>query len=369
MMGGIAINCAIGTHTYIVTPDDVTKAIIRGTVEVTAANTEVTQPITIVTGYMIDIYVKDKNDAVIVGAEVKLNGIALMTDATGEAMFMRYAKGNYSYTVSKTGYISQTKSISVNTTDVMDVVTLLVPEYSATFTVTDGTTNLAGASVKIGTVTVTSGVDGKAVLTGLTAGTYSYTVTKAGYVTRTGSVTVVDKDVAVSVTMVMTTYAIMFNVTDGTKAIAGADVKIGTTTVVTGADGKALFTGLLPGNYNYTVTKAIYSIATGTVTITNTDVIKDITLISTVGINLAKNGSLSAYPNPTKGNLKINLPDNGGKGITICVTNIIGQVVINNKVVNSSTEFNLDLSGFDNGVYFVKVIGNGFQNSVKVVKN
>jgi hypothetical protein len=92
-------------------------------------------------------------------------------------------------------------------------------------------------------------------------------------------------------------------------------------------------------------------------------------LLSDVGISKNKNVAINVFPNPTKGNLSVNLPDNNGKGITISVTNAIGKVVLQNKVVNSSTGFDLDLSGFDNGVYFVKVIGSGFQNTVKVVKN
>jgi len=78
---------------------------------------------------------------------------------------------------------------------------------------------------------------------------------------------------------------------------------------------------------------------------------------------------IKLYPNPTNGILNISLPENNGKGITIKVTNVIGKVVLENKVINSSNQSKLDLSGFDSGIYFVKVIGNGFENTVKVVKN
>jgi hypothetical protein len=522
-LGGNMFNCELGTHTYVVTPANEAKAILRGTVVLTESEPTANVWLDVVNGRKVEIYVVDKNNEPIEGAEVVLNGLTITTDASGAAIYNRTVPGEYTYAVTKTGYISQTNPISVNTADVLELVTLLMPEYSATFTVTDGTLNLEGASVTIGTATVASDVDGKAVITGLNAGTYDYSVVKAGYVTETGTVTVVDAnitenvilvlkkysitfnvtdgtsaianalvtvgmntvltgvdgkavftdmlpaaydymvtadgydtisssvavvdadveenvtmiltvytltfnvsdgaaalagadvtvgtttiatgadgkavftdllpgnynysvsktgyvtrtgsvsvvnvDVAESVTMVLSTYAILFNVTDGSAAISGAEVKIGTSTVVTGADGKALFTGLLPGEYAYTVMASGYGHKAGSVTITDADVIMDLTLLSDVGLNLSRNGAINVYPNPTKGNLSVNLPANSGKGITISVTNAIGKVVLQNKVVDSSTGLDLDLSGFDNGVYFVKVIGNGFQNTVKVVKN
>ena len=445
-MGGNLFNCTLGTHTYVVTPANEAKAILRGTVVLTEAEPNTALWLNVVNGRMVEIFVVDKNIEPIEGAEVNLDGIALLTDASGEAKFMRFVPGNYTYTISKTGYISKTSPISINNADVMVVDTLYMPVYSATFTVTDGTLNLEGADVKIGEVTVTTDVNGSAVFSGLTAGTYNYTVSKAGYVTKTGAVTVVDANITENVTLVPATYSITFNVTDGTTAIAnaevsvgtttvftgvdgkavftglpsatynymvtadgydtikssvtvanadvvenvtmkltvysltltitdgsvaiqGASVTVGTTTVVTGADGKAVFTDLLPGVYTYSVTATGFAPANGSATIINVSVVETVLLLSDVGFNLSTNGSVNVYPNPTKGNLNVNLPDNKGKGITIIVTNLIGKVVLQNKVVNNSTGFNLDLSGFDNGIYFVKVIGDGFENSVKVVKN
>ena len=62
---------------------------------------------------------------------------------------------------------------------------------------------------------------------------------------------------------------------------------------------------------------------------------------------------ISVYPNPTSGNLTVENA-NGG---TIEVLNLMGQVV--ESVSNATDNHNIDLSGYSNGNYFVRVIVDG----------
>lgn len=520
-MGGTVVNCAAGTYNWIVTPGDVTKAIIRGTVTVTT-NVEY-QSVNMTAARKIEIFAVDKNSNPIEGATVTLDGITVNTDASGDAIYNRMPAGTYNYTVSKDGYIaSGTKTLEVNTADIIELVSLQLVEYSITFNVSNGTTGIEGAAVTIGTTTintdatgkavfealvpgiynytivkpgydnatgsaeltnsnitkditmvltpytltfnittggnalegasvtidgttVTSDASGHAVFTGKTMGIYAYTVTKTGYNDVTGNATVETSNKTVDITMVITTYNITFTVNDGTNAIlganvtigtstvvtdasghavfnnipgtysysitalgyntatgsvtvtnanvaqtvtlvlttfditfnvsknsvpvVGANVTIGTTTIVTNASGIAVFTGKIPGTYSYTVTAAGYANASGSVTVVNANVTQNVTLTFPVGIDDNSIASVRAYPNPTTGNLNVSLPQNIDGGATIRIMNIIGNVLYENRVDYSTNELKLDISGYSNGIYFVRIKCSGFEKTIKVVKN
>jgi len=355
-----------GTYDYTITKAGfVTKT---GSVTVTDKDEEIIYAMVLIT-YNVSFNVSDGTNA-IAGAQVTIGNTSVVTGADGKATISGLLPDNYNYSVTAQGYINASGSITVVDADITKDVTLVLTVYTLTFNVSDGAAAIAGADVVVGTTTVVTGADGKAVFTDFLPADYTYTVTKTGYLVKTGSISIVDKDVAVDITLALKTNNISFNVTDGTSAIAGALVTIGNTTVATGADGMALFAGLLPGEYTYSVIAAGFGSKSGTVTITNADVKVDMTLLSDVGFNLAKNGLINVYPNPTWGNISVNLPGSNGKEFAIIVTNIIGKVIIiQNKVIINPTGFDLNLSGFDNGIYYVKIIGGGLQYTAKVVKN
>ncbi|MHC1704949.1 MAG: S8 family serine peptidase [Tenuifilaceae bacterium] len=87
------------------------------------------------------------------------------------------------------------------------------------------------------------------------------------------------------------------------------------------------------------------------------------------GVENLLTNSIKVYPNPTSGDIYLILPQNVENGSTIRITNIIGTVLLEKKVDFNSSQIKLDVSGFTNGIYFVKVIGSGFEKTIKVVKN
>ncbi|MDP4091938.1 MAG: X2-like carbohydrate binding domain-containing protein, partial [Bacillota bacterium] len=77
----------------------------------------------------------------------------------------------------------------------------------------------------------------------------------------------------VSNTPMTAIYSVDFNVTDGTNPIAGANVKFNGITKQTGADGHAIFIGVLAGNDKaYSITAAGYYSATGNVTVSSNSI-------------------------------------------------------------------------------------------------
>jgi hypothetical protein len=203
------------------------------------------------------------------------------------------------------------------------------------------------------------------------AGIYTYTITKANY--KSVDATNLDvntTDVMKIVTMEPLVYSVTFNVKSGSEILVGAVVTLNGVSVNTDASGKVVFTGIAAGTYAYTVTMSgTYADASGSITVTNADVTENVDLINTTGISEVSAKTVKLYPNPTSGVLNINLPGNNGTLATIRITNILGSVILENKVVNGSSQIKLDVSGFDNGVYFVTVKGNGYENTIKVVKN
>ncbi len=98
---------------------------------------------------------------------------------------------------------------------------------------------------------VPAGTDGSYTVS---AGTYAYTITKFGYVTKTGTVSVAGSDVNIPVTLTEAArYSVTFQITKPDDAVGDATitVKLGDQTVYTGT---AAGCNLPNGTYTYTVT-------------------------------------------------------------------------------------------------------------------
>jgi Secretion system C-terminal sorting domain len=67
---------------------------------------------------------------------------------------------------------------------------------------------------------------------------------------------------------------------------------------------------------------------------------------------------ISLYPNPTKGLLNLKFPENRGlKGIKYKITNLLGQVIIENDISTSNkNELAINTSSFANGVYQLTLV-------------
>jgi hypothetical protein len=228
---------------------------------------------------------------------------------------------------------------------------------------------LQGALVKFDGVTLFTDETGLASFDRYPLGTYTYSVSNPGYISLEDQTLQVMAQVErIMVTLKQFTYAATFKVTSGTNILEGAGVTLQGTELFTNAEGMATFSNLTVGTYEYTVTQTGYMDETGNISIADGDVVRNVDLLSISGLVESSAKSVKLYPNPTSSNLFVSLPENHGKEITIRITNLIGSVLLENKATCSSNQIKLDLSGYDNGVYFVKVIGNRFENTIKVVK-
>ena len=208
---------------------------------------------------------------VVEGALVAVGGGSALTNAAGQVTFSGLERHAYSYTVTFDGYKSASGNVDLTAGDQMVTVELERDLARAAFTVLAGGKALAGAIVTVGGTPIPTNMDGEAVFEGLEKQEYDYTVTKAGYKGKSGKVDLTAGDQAVSETLERDLASVTFTVLAGGKALAEAIVTVGSATVPTNAEGKAVFEGFEKQEYVYTVAKAGYKGKSGKVNLTAGD--------------------------------------------------------------------------------------------------
>jgi len=157
-------------------------------------------------------------------------------------------------------------------------------------------------------------------------------------------------DVTLIANFEMTTYTLTFVVLDESTGDDILDAVI-TLDGVEYEPGVYAFEDLLPGTYNYIVSRAGYFAVEDEAEITDSDVTVTVELeiddTSVVDIELL---DLSIFPNPASTNLTI---ESNMIISDIRMIDMLGQVVYNATVDYESHEINV--SGFRNGVYFIQV--------------
>ena len=96
---------------------------------------------------------------------------------------------------------------------------------------------------------------------------------------------------------------------------------------------------------------------------------------TTTVINVEGNDemSISFYPNPTSGNLNIDITNSKNQEILIELYDLLGQKLSStqsNIGFGGNANLKLDLSHFANGTYFVRVMtGENYLKNIKILKN
>ena len=113
--------------------------------------------------------------------------------------------GDYNYTIEATGYLNNGGTITVAGSNVNENVNMIpetTPVYDATITVLDINGNpIPGASVTINGNTITTDANGQVTVL-LPDGDYNYTIEAYGYETASGTLTVTNGEVEISVTLI-----------------------------------------------------------------------------------------------------------------------------------------------------------------------
>lgn len=188
-------------------------------------------------------------------------GIANQTQ-DGNPFLMR--AGTYHYLVSKKDFFTKEADFNVLNNATVNVDLVSIPYFKVNFTVLRDNVPVEGASINIDGNTLLTDNKGKASIS-LANGEYDYTITKVGYIEKSGSVVVnnLDQDIVENVTAIE--YTLTFSVTNTSgNLLIGATITIGTENQITSALGIATFKRI-SGEYNYSITLNGYNPYTGSV--------------------------------------------------------------------------------------------------------
>lgn len=285
------------------------------------------------------------------------------TNASGVCIFNEVlADDEISYKIITDNYPEYNGTVSIVDSDVEENVILSIIKYDVSFTITDGTDPIQGATVTLsGYDPITTDAEGKATVTEVVPEeNITYTIEADDYNQGSGTVTVNDYDVDLNVTLELTKYTVTFSVTDGTNPIEEAVVTLSSSAKATDASGIIEFPEIAPEEgIAYTVIANGYESNAGTVSVVDQDVTIDIVLTSTVGISNLRSKSILIYPNPAKDILYIELGDNElPDGYRLTIINQIGAIVYNQQVKKSKQEIDLsNWSGY--GLFYLQVIDSG----------
>lgn len=253
-----------------------------GNVVVTNQNVDVNVTLNQIT-YSVTFNVTDGSNPV-QGAAVVLTGHeTVYTNEQGSALITNVVPAsNIAYTITKSGFNSISGTVSVTTGDVTVNNILGVTTYTVTFNVTNGTNPIENASVTItGYPSVTTNAEGVATVNNVSpAAEMLYTISKTGYSTKEGNVSVSNADVSVNESLDLLTYSVSFTVTNGSTPVENAEVTLaGYPVAYTNAEGVATIQNVVPAsNIEYTVSKGGYTTSNGTVSVTNQDVTENVSL-------------------------------------------------------------------------------------------
>lgn len=166
-------------------------------------------------------------------------GVVTATNENGKLTFVFHSDGS----VTKPGWVA--------------TVSCFTQTYSITFNVTNASNSvpLQGATVTLtGQGTQNTNINGSATFSSLNSGSFTYTVTKDGFVASGGSVDITNANVTVDVELEEITYAVNFTITDGTGPVENAKIEIfgNENQLITNASGQASI-NLPDGNYKYRI--------------------------------------------------------------------------------------------------------------------
>ena len=168
----------------------------------TVAGADVAEAVTMDLMPVVSFTVTDGTDS-LAGVNIAIDGNDLTTAADGTVM-IALAAGDYDYTATLFSYFDETGSVTLAGTDTtaVDITMTIMPTYTVTFNVTDGTNPIEGATVVIFEQMLTTDASGIATID-LADADYYYVVADSAYLDSYSTVTVNGDVASVDVTLEM----------------------------------------------------------------------------------------------------------------------------------------------------------------------
>lgn len=217
---------------------------------------------------------KDDGTTPIQGALVSIKDTSKIasTNQNGICSF-KLTNGSYEYIVTKKEYDDYDGSFNVNNNNYEFNISMVYRHFDVVISaIGENGEAVVGAVVDINNQSLITNSSGQ-VTVGLQNGRYQYTINKLGFLLYTGTVTVVDQNVAVVANMTLKSWNVTFIAREGSNSgpgIQGVSIKVFGSTYVTDSSGTAHFT-LKNGSYPFTATKLGYEDYSNTYEVNNAD--------------------------------------------------------------------------------------------------
>lgn len=275
------------------------------------------------------------------------------TNATG-ASINGLVAGTYTCVATDINGCSVTNSVSITEPTQLQL-SVTDPSNPTSCSVNDGYIDMATSGGTPGYSYLWSNSATTEDITGLGGGVYSLTVTDTNGCSATVSVTLSAPN-APSATLVLTDTLLCEQ--PGAITLNGGSPSGGTWSGP-GVSGNQ-FDPMAAGAGIHTIVYTIFDSLSGCSGFA-TDTIE---VVNCVGTNELAFNKVSIYPNPTNGTLIV---ETASAGSTIEIINISGQILTTVNVTGVRIELNL--SAFEDGVYFVRVINDNSVNTERVLLN
>ena len=208
--------------------------------------------------YLVSFTVTTLKNVAVPGAFITIGNKVITTDESGTANVL-LENGEYTYTLNKANWIQQTgEFVVLNGPIFITINNFEATPYKVTFTIYEGEAPMEGAQIKVGINTLETDDTGIASVD-LEPGTYSYTVSKAGFKTIESVLIIENKPVEIFERMFLESLTVNFAVIDRRRSIyvPQADITVTNTTQKTDDEGQAQM-GLQAGQYEMRVMKEGY---------------------------------------------------------------------------------------------------------------
>jgi hypothetical protein len=302
------------------------------------------------------------------GVDVTVDGVTVTTDADGMATINDLFPGVYSYTADKDGYIPVYGTFEIADQDITVTVPMELITYSVSYYCLEDGNPVQGVNVTMNGIAIQSDENGLALFNDVVPGNYGFSVEKDGYFLQFGYVDVVDMDVDVTINMKAVTYTYTFHVNDGYKPINGAKVEFNGMAQFTNANGEAVFTGVAPGVYNYSISLNGYDTYQNTVVasgdVTEQDFVENQNVNATMmllGVNGNIMNNVAVYPNPARNIVNIDNAQNA----TLKLVDLSGKTILVEDI--NTLHSTINVSSLPAGVYFIYLATDEAVSTHKIV--
>jgi hypothetical protein len=205
------------------------------------------------------------------GAMVTIGNDSIATNNAGLAVF-NLQDGDYTYTVTKEGFVDVDSTFIVAGAPLFIEVEMEVC-WDVTIHVVSEGVGLTGCTITIGDLVFNNDTTSTVCLP---EGVYPLTVTKEGYYSYNGSITVNGSPQQKVIILYPMSYPVTFFVNCCGEPLEGIMLTIGTITVVTGPDGLAVF-NMTEGDYTFEINGYIFTFSVPETTYIDADICSEIT--------------------------------------------------------------------------------------------